>query len=279
VARYFDITVPQATTALDAGRRAEVVFTVGNATTAPIRGEAIVQPALGTDAAWFTVDRPERSWDVGESDQVAVTVLVPLDAPAGPRSFQLRVQLATGVPEEDFDAGPPVSFEVPPQPVTPPPVPRKPFPWWIVAVVAAVLVILVAGGVFVATRPGPSPTPTPTVAPTPTPSPTPAPTPTPRLLPDLVVADIRIDRHGFFSDTDITAIIENVGQADAGPFLVRIQTGIQIEDREIQGLGAGAAIPVTIQTQPFGFPGNGLVVVDIAGQVEESDESNNERPF
>src|SRR5262245_23052828 len=102
MATFFDITAPQASVALDAGRRAEVVFTVGNATSAPIRGEAIVQPGAGTDAAWFTVDRPERSWEVGESDQVAVTVLVPLDAPAGPRSFLLRVQLAGGVPEEDF---------------------------------------------------------------------------------------------------------------------------------------------------------------------------------
>ena len=96
---WFDITAAQTSLALDPSRRAEAVFTVGNATDAPIRGEVVVQPAAGADASWFVVDRPQRSWEVGESDQVLVAVLVPAEAPAGARTFRLRVQLVGGVPE------------------------------------------------------------------------------------------------------------------------------------------------------------------------------------
>jgi hypothetical protein len=278
VATFFDITAPRATVTLDTARRAEVVFTVGNATSAPIRGEAIVQPGPGADAAWFTVDRPERSWEVGESDQVSVAVLVPPGAPGGPRSFQLRVQLAGGVPEEDFDAGPSVTFEVPPPPVVPPDTPRS-FPWWIVAVVAVVAVILVAGGVFIATRPSPtpSPTPAPTATVAPTPSPTPAPTPTPPLLPDLVVGDIQLSLTGVFPRTDVTVAIRNVGQADAGIFRVRVRLGDRSADRQVDGLAAGTETTFTLPFPPFSS--RGIVVVDIDAQVEESDERNNVLSF
>jgi hypothetical protein len=56
------------------------------------------------------------------------------------------------VPEEQFDDGPLVKFDVeeiqaPPPTTTPPP--PKPFPWWIVAVIGAVVVLLlIAGGVW-----------------------------------------------------------------------------------------------------------------------------------
>ncbi|MET0772493.1 MAG: CARDB domain-containing protein [Candidatus Limnocylindrales bacterium] len=282
---WFDITAVRATIVLDEGRRAEAVFTVGNATDAPIRGEAVIQPGDGADPSWFVVDRPERSWEVGESDQVVVAIVVPADVPAGARSFRLRIQLVGGVPEEDFDAGPPLGFDVPP--TAPPPIPRKPFPWWIVALVLLVIVIVVAGGVFVATRPSPTPTPapSPTAAPTPTPTPAPTPTPTPG-LPNLVI-DPGIDVVTSSEDlvfgerpiliTEVTATIRNIGQSPAGPFSVRAESGVRSATQAVGGLAPDTSTTVTLTI--LGLPRRGTITVDPTGSVSETNEGDNQRAF
>jgi hypothetical protein len=279
VGTWFDITAAQTTIALDAGRRADAVFTVSNATDAPIRGLALARPAPGADPTWFTVDRPEREWAVGGSDQVAVSVQVPPDAPGGVRSFQLRVVMTGGVPEEDFDDGPTVAFEVPPPP--PPPVERRPFPWWIVAVVAVVVLALVAGGVFLATRPSPTPTPVPTAEPTPTPPPTPTPA-----LPNLVIApdiavfqsieDIQFGRRPVVF-TEVIATIRNSGQGPAGPFTVRATIRSQSATEQVGELAAGesTSVSLTIITSSR----RGTLVVDPGGAVSETNEGDNQRSF
>src|SRR5262245_16300843 len=169
MAQYFDITTPVTEIALDEQRAGELTFTVSNATTASIRGESIVIPGQGAVVDWFTVDRPVRTYQRGQADQTSVSVSVPADAPPGSYAFQLRTLLGGGVPEEDFDDSPSVSFTVPEPPAPPPPPPpKKPFPWWILLVIGAIVlaVIVIGAIVFVVTRPpgesqSPSPSPTP----------------------------------------------------------------------------------------------------------------------
>jgi hypothetical protein len=162
---YFDITAPVTEIALSEARTGELAFTISNATTASIRGESVIIPGPGALAEWFTVDRPVRSYQRGQADQIGVAVAVTAEAPPGTYSFLLRTLLGGGVPEEDFDDSPSVSFEIPepPPPPPPPPPPKKPFPWWILLVIGAIVlaVVVIAGIVFVVTRP-PAATPSPT---------------------------------------------------------------------------------------------------------------------
>ena len=79
----------------------------------------------------------ERDYPANGTHQIAVRVAAPPGSPAGRSSFRLDTVSARN-PDEDFAESPTVSFEVPA------PVPKKPFPWWIVAVAAAV--VLVVGG-------------------------------------------------------------------------------------------------------------------------------------
>jgi hypothetical protein len=84
-----------------------------------------------------------------------------MDAAPATYGFQLRVLLGGGVPEEQFDDGPVVKFDVtdiPAPPVEiPKPPPKRGIPWW-VFLVAGLIALVVIGGIvaFVLTRPKPS---------------------------------------------------------------------------------------------------------------------------
>jgi hypothetical protein len=268
MAKYFDITTPVTTLALGGTRAGEVMFTIGNATAGAIQGEAIVAPGAGAAAAWFGVDRPVRAYPVKHTEQALVSIAVPKEAPAGTYTFKLRAQLVGGVPEEDFDDGPEVTFQVPPVPQEPPPPPRK-FPWWILAVIAAVVALIVIGAiVFVVTRPGPSP------SPSPSPSPTPTPVPTPEQLPDLVVLGARDQR------PNLLVFIRNQGEAPAGPFVVLVRDddvlgGTDEQRQTVRGLAAGAGTDLTFQVTDVLGRSEVTIVVDERDQVRESNEANN----
>jgi hypothetical protein len=266
MAQYFDITTPVTSIALDDARKGEVTFTVSNATTASIRGESVVIPGGGALTEWFTVDRPVRTYQRGQADQVSVAVAVPMDAPAGSYSIQLRTLLGGGVPEEDFDDGPAVSFEVPEPPAPPPPPPpKKPFPWWILAVIAAIVVavIVIAGIVFVVTRPGASPSP--------------SPSPTAEPLPDLDITRFASVNGRLQLD------VANVGTAPAGPFDVLFEVRAPIPGLPptqqrvfVPGLQVGEQRTVLsdLQFSPNAF-GSATAIADPTNLVRESNENNN----
>lgn len=153
MATYFDITAVATSLTLDEERKGRGSFTVTNTVDASIGGDAVIVPEPGTDASWFNVDGPSRTYNVDEAEQIAVDITVPADAVPGRYGFRLRVLLGGGVPEEQFDDGPVVSFEVvpEPEPLQVEPSPGKPFPWWLVAVIGgiAALVIIVGALVFV----------------------------------------------------------------------------------------------------------------------------------
>lgn len=147
MARFFDITAVTTSTALDADRVGTAAFTVTNATAASIRGEAVVVPQPGAEGARYDIDRPSRHFDPGATESVTVEITAPPEMPAGTYGFQLRMILGGGIPEEQYDDGPVVRFAVveapPPPPPPPEPKPKPGIPWWVFALIAAVVLVVI----------------------------------------------------------------------------------------------------------------------------------------
>jgi hypothetical protein len=276
VARYFDVTTPVTSIALDASRTGEVAFTVSNATQAPIRAESNAVGGAGTQDAWFRVLDGERPYPVGGAEQVRVSVAVPATAAPGSYSFVLRTMLVRGVPEEDFDDSPEVRFEVAPGPVAP--APPKRFPWWIVLVVAAILAVIVLAGIaFVLSRPGPSPSPSPSPSPTPFHCQEPIDRSAPPNLPDLALLDVRPQPGA--GGVRVEADIVNNGSAEAGPFLVRFRMDLQTIDFERpDGLLPGGQFTAGVQFNQPDYE-TASVTIDPQDCVFELDETNNTQAY
>lgn len=262
---WFSITAAATTLTLAPDRTATAVFTVANESGAAIRGDARIVSVPDVVATWCTIDTPSRTFPVDHTEQLLVTVRVPPGAPPGPVRFRLRMLLGGGVPEEQFDDGPDVAFDVPQTPVVVPP-PRR--PWWIVAVIIAVILVVVAIGGFVALRGGPGPSPSPT--------PPPTPSPTPPGVPDLTAA-IRVS--GGFPVRQAVLSVRNVGTGDVTTlFVARV--------RRIDGFGGttefiatvdrlAAGESTTIGEAPLPLTGEIVLIVDEDDRVAESDETNN----
>lgn len=93
---------------------------------------------------WFSIDGDvERQFAAGGTQQYTVQVKVPQTAPAGRYTFRLKM---VGVPNPDelFGDGPAVSFEIPKLVQRATPIP------WLWIAIAAVVLVLVAGGGFAA---------------------------------------------------------------------------------------------------------------------------------
>jgi hypothetical protein len=101
------------------------------------------QPPATADATkWLTIiDTDERDFPVAGVEQYRVQIAPPLDAPPGNYSFRLNM-VSVANPDADFTQGPAVAFQVAPPPKVEA---KKPFPWWIIAVVVGILVIAAVG--------------------------------------------------------------------------------------------------------------------------------------
>jgi len=140
-AAAFTITTPSTTAKLDANRKAQVAFTVTNASIQPLKGRARVVPMDGAKPEWLTIDGDaERAFAASGTQQYTVQITVPATAPAGKYKFQLKV-VGVANPDEQYGESEQVAFEVP-QPVKP----SAPLPMWI-WIVAAVLALLILGGI------------------------------------------------------------------------------------------------------------------------------------
>jgi hypothetical protein len=174
MANSFTITTAADNLQADEGGRATIVFTVTNATARPLRGVAKVKPLDNTQAGWLKIEgETERDFPAGGTHQFTVVFDKPKSdaATAAPQSEKYRFRfdaISANNPDEDFTEGPVVTIEATEQKVVPP----KPFPWWILILVA---ILLIVGGIIVylvlrnGDRSG-SPTPTPIVTPTATPT-------------------------------------------------------------------------------------------------------------
>lgn len=256
---WFSITAAATQLTLDADRSATTAFTVANAGTTAVRGDARIVSIPAEASGWFTVDTPSRPFAVDQTEQLLVTVRVPPGVAAGPVRFRLRMLLGGGVPEEQFDDGPDVLFEVPAIPAPPPPPPAR-RPWWIVVVAAAVALFILAGvGGFLAMRGRPGATPS----------------PSPPGIPDLTV-DVRVT--GRIPTREAVFFVRNIGTGDVQrPFQVRMETsdGFGGSSSYIATLGPLAVGQTETISQPLGLTEHATLQVDSLDEIVELDETNN----
>jgi hypothetical protein len=194
MANPFSITAASNSVPLSGERTGQAAFTVFNASGRPIRGRALVVPEDPTAESWLSVvGDVEYSFDIAGTQQFLIRIEVPPSVAAGNVRFRLDM-VDVENPDENYSRGPTVAFQVP-EPVATP----QPFPWWIVAVVVGVIILIgmaiMLPGIIDRRMATPVPvlTETPTLTPasgptnTPTPSPTntstPSPTGTPTLRP------------------------------------------------------------------------------------------------
>lgn len=147
------VTTPATTVTLaPAPRVGQLAFTVSNIAGRPMRTRLRIVPQEPAQPGWFAIQGgEERLLGLGATETFAVAVTVPPEVPAGSYTFRADA-VGEDSPDEDFQTGPTVSLSVPAA------VAKAKFPWWIVAVAAAVVVIGVAAFVFIS-RSGTDPKP------------------------------------------------------------------------------------------------------------------------
>ncbi|HLL00799.1 MAG TPA: LamG domain-containing protein [Myxococcaceae bacterium] len=137
--RSFAITTSEPSLQLSPAGRAELTFTVSNTLGQPVRVRTVVEPEGQASRDWFTlVGDAERDLAPDGTQSYSVKLSVPPGTPEGQHAFHLLVANVAN-PDEQFAIGPSVAFQV----QRAAPAARKPFPWWIVAVAAGVLLIAV----------------------------------------------------------------------------------------------------------------------------------------
>jgi hypothetical protein len=132
----FAVTTAANSVPLDGNRKGQIVFTVSNTSVRAVRGRARIAPDGSAAATWFALTgEAERDFTVNGTQQYTVQIAVPPTIAAG--NYTVRLDMV-GVdnPDEDYTQGPSVTFAVPePLPV------KKPFPWWIIAVIAGIVIV------------------------------------------------------------------------------------------------------------------------------------------
>ena len=107
-----------------------------------MRGRAIIVPAAPALVGWLTVaGQTERAFAIAGTEQYTVQVAAP--AEVAPGSYAFHLDMVGEVPDEEYTTGSTVTFTV-----SAPPPPTK-FPWWIVAVIAGVLIVAIVGFLMV----------------------------------------------------------------------------------------------------------------------------------
>jgi hypothetical protein len=148
MASAFSITTATNNIPIGAQRSATVLFTVTNTSGQPLNGRAVLvmDPPNESQATWLQFNPPqkrERSFDVNGVQDYSVEVNVPVEAPAGDYLFHLDM-VGTDNPDETYTAGPGVKLRV----AEPEKKEKKPFPWWIIAVILGILAVIIGLVIF-----------------------------------------------------------------------------------------------------------------------------------
>lgn len=139
---------------LNDARAGEITFTVTNPVRRADRVVFEIVPGEGADAAWFSVEEPQRLVRGGTSVSYLLKAAIPPEAPPGQYEVQARVYSADTAPEESSVLSSRVLLEVKAAPKPE----KKKFPWWIVAV-AGLVVLVLSLVIWLVTRPGGPPEP------------------------------------------------------------------------------------------------------------------------
>ncbi len=126
--------------------KGNAVFGVTNKTGEGLTARFSVQVQGNGKAEWYSVQgEPERPVAAGETQTVTVVAKIPAATPAGEHRIKLR---AINVNDPDNDSTDSAVAVVKIPAVVKPQVKKKSFPWWIIAVAAGVLVLVI--GVIIA---------------------------------------------------------------------------------------------------------------------------------
>jgi beta-lactam-binding protein with PASTA domain len=156
----FAVTAAGSNVKLDSSGAALAPFMVTNTSAQTLKGRLIARPTDPAKPEWFSVvGESVRDFAPNAAQQVVVELGVPPGSPPGSYSFHLDA-VSEMAPDEDFTEGPSVAFDVAQAPQ-----PKKPFPWWILAVVGAIVLLIVIGVVvwLLVRDTGPKTTPVPAV--------------------------------------------------------------------------------------------------------------------
>jgi hypothetical protein len=135
----FAITAAAPSVRLGEDRTGSATFTVSNTAGQPIRAEARIWTEQPEASSWMRIDGlAEQEFPPGASRQFTVRFAPPATVPAGSYAFRLDL-ISRERPDDESAMGQAATVEVPPPPVTTKP--RRRFPWWLVAVAIAVLVV------------------------------------------------------------------------------------------------------------------------------------------
>src|SRR5215510_3127550 len=136
--RIFAITTASDRVPTGGDGRGEITFTVTNSSARSLRGQLRVRPLGSTNVEWLNIaGETERNFSPNATQQVVVKVSVPPGTPAGKYQFRLdTVSLIN--PDDDFTEGPTIDMEVKATEV-----PKKAFPWWIIAAAAGAVILAV----------------------------------------------------------------------------------------------------------------------------------------
>ena len=148
MASTFSITTSTNKIEIGEQRSATTLFTVTNTSGQTLTGRAVLvmDPPNESQSAWLRLKPPqegERSFPVNGVQDFIVDVKVPVEALAGEYIFHLDM-LDTNNPDETYTFGPTVKLEV----TARPPPPKKPFPWWIIAVAVGMLAGIIGVIIF-----------------------------------------------------------------------------------------------------------------------------------
>jgi hypothetical protein len=137
----FTVTSAGQRVRLDSNGAGQASFTVTNTSAQALKGRMLTRPSAPAEPEWFSiVGEPDRDFAPNAAQQVVAQLNVPPTAPPGSYSFRLDA-VSQAEPDEDFTEGPSISFDVE-APVAPK---KKRFPWWIIAVAAGIVLLIVIG--------------------------------------------------------------------------------------------------------------------------------------
>ncbi|GIH02132.1 hypothetical protein Rhe02_01990 [Rhizocola hellebori] len=150
---------------LDNTRSAEITFTVTNQAERSARALFDIRTGTGVDTSWFAIDDPQRLVRPAASVPYLVRIAVPAQVAPGSYDFEARVCPPDAAPEENFVLSRRVLLEVP----APPAPPKRKWPWWLIAIAAAILALVIGVITWLAwptaQAPQALPSPTPSVSP------------------------------------------------------------------------------------------------------------------
>ena len=146
MSRVFAITSSTSTVVLDGSGRGSVTFTVTNTSSDALRMRVRLVAEGATQASWLTVSGEEqRRLEADGTEQFSVELAVPPGSSSGRHSFRFDA-VSVENPDDDTVEGPSVAFEIAAAPT------KKPFPWWIAALVG-VLAVALAIGAYIYSQP------------------------------------------------------------------------------------------------------------------------------